>query len=101
MAQSVRPPLFYRGNEIPGDLALWQGDRGQDNREQLERLRRNLGRCRSAELTQRQQEMLRLYYDEGKSMARIAEALQLNKSTVSRTIRRGRQRLERCLKYSL
>lgn len=101
MARPVRPPLFYRGNESPGDLAAWQAAQGSDNREQLERLHRNLRRCRSTELTQRQQQMLRMYYEEGKSMTRIAAILQLNKSTVSRTIRRGRQRLERCLRYSL
>ena len=94
------PPLTYRNNEFIGDMAAWRLENAEDNAEQLERLRRNLRKAREAELTQRQQQMLRMYYDEGKSMTKIAMLLHVNKSTVSRTIARGRSRLQRCLKYS-
>ena len=40
-------------------------------------------------------------YDEGKSMTKIAMSLKVNKSTVSRTIARGRNRLYHYLQYSL
>ena len=94
------PPLNYRNNEFSGDFAAWQRENSPDNEEQLERLRRNLRRARQAELTDRQQQMLRMYYDEGKSMVKIARLLHVNKSTVSRTIARGRRRLKKCLQYS-
>ena len=42
-----------------------------------------------------------MYYDEGKSMTKIAMSLKVNKSTVSRTIARGRNRLYHYLQYSL
>ena len=94
------PPVSYRNNEFIGDLAAWKLQNSPDNAEQMQRLRRNLRKAREQELTQRQQLMLRMYYDEGKSMTKIAMLLHINKSTVSRTIARGRKRLKRCLKYS-
>ena len=94
-------PLTIRDNEFLGDMAAWNMAHSEDNSEQLDRLRRILRSARAAELTPRQRQMLRMYYDEGKSMTRIATLLKVNKSTVSRTIARGRRRLKRCLKYCL
>ncbi len=95
------PAYTYRNNEFLGDMAAWNLEHGEDNSERLERLRRNLRKAREQELTPRQQQMLRMYYDEGKTMTKIAMKLHVNKSTVSRTIARGRNRLYRYLKYSL
>ena len=93
--------LTRRDNEFMGDLAAWERENGEDNSEQLERLRRNLRRVRRAELTPRQVQLLHLYYDLGYSMSGIAGELDIDKSTVSRTISRGRERLKRYLQYSL
>lgn len=103
MAPRRKPdaPLTIRDNEFIGDMAAWRLSHSEDNSEQLERLRRSLRSARAAELTPRQQQMLRMYYDEGKTMTRIAILLKVNKSTVSRTIARGRRRLKHCLKYCL
>ena len=51
------------------------------------------------ELTARQQEMVSMYYLQQLSMPEIAKLLGVNVSTVSRTIKRGRIRLKRCLRY--
>ena len=40
-----------------------------------------------------------LYYGEGLNMNEIGEREGVDKSTVSRTIRRGEERLRRCLRY--
>ena len=40
-----------------------------------------------------------LYYAEGLNMREIGERLGVDKSTVSRTIKRGERRLRRCLRY--
>ena len=40
-----------------------------------------------------------LYYGQNMSMEAIAKEFGVNKSTVSRTLKRGRQRLYRCLRY--
>ena len=95
------PAYTYRNNEFLGDMADWRLRHSADNSDRMERLRRNLHKVRERELTERQQQMLRMYYDEGKSMAKIARILRINKSTVSRTIARGRKRIYRYLQYSL
>ena len=52
------------------------------------------------ELTDRQREMVNLYYLEQMSMTEIASLLGLSPSTVSRTVKRGTVRLKRYLKYN-
>ncbi len=90
-----------RSSEWLGDMTVWLRDNAEDNAEQLSRLKRNLRRARDQELTPRQREMLALYYDQGLNMPQIARTLGVNCSTVSRTIRRARERLYRCLRYGL
>lgn len=89
-----------RDNETFGDLEVWKRANGEDNSEQLARLRKNLRLARRAELTPRQAQLLHLRYDLGMTVSQIAEAQGVQKSTVSRTLRRGRERLKKCLKYS-
>ncbi len=88
-------------NGAGADMALWRREQGEDNSEQVERLRRNLHRAQRRELTKRQAEMIHLYYDLGLSMSQIAQREQVNKSTVSRTLKRGRERLRKYLQYCL
>ena len=40
-----------------------------------------------------------MYYAQGMNMREIGEQLGVDKSTVSRTIKRGERRLQRCLRY--
>lgn len=94
-------PFDTRASEWVGDLTVWTRQNAGDNSERLERLRRNLRRAREQELTPRQRQMLELYYDQGMSIPRIAGELGLNRSSVSRTLRRARDRLYRCLRYAL
>lgn len=89
-----------RDNEFMGDLAAWNRANSEDNSEQMERLRRNMRRVRAAELTEKQAEMIHLYYDLGMSIPQIAREKGLHKSSVSRTLARGRERLKRYLQYS-
>ncbi len=96
-----RPAAARRDNEFLGDLAAWNRASGEDNSERLERLRKNLRLARQLELTPRQAEMLHLHYDLGLSVTQIAREQGIYKSSVSRTLRRGRERLKRYLKYSL
>ena len=87
--------------EFPGDFAAWLEENAEDNRRDLERLKRNLRRVRQAELTARQQQVLQMYFEEEMSVTAIAAQLGVAKSTVSRTLRRGKQRLRQFLQYSL
>lgn len=90
-----------RASEWIGDMTVWMRKNAPDNAEQLSRLRRNLARAREAELTERQRQMLLLYFEEEMSMPQIARELGVCCSTVSRTLRRARQKLYRCLRYGL
>jgi len=82
-------------------MTVWLRENAADNSEQLDRLRRNLRLARERELTARQRQLLTLYYDHGMSIPQIALKLGLNRSTVSRTIRRAKERLYHCLQYTL
>ena len=90
-----------RSSEWAGDMTVWLREQANDNQEQMERLRRNLRRAREQELTPRQQQVLTLRYEQNMNGAEIARLLGLNRSTVSRTIRRAQERLRRCLQYAL
>lgn len=90
-----------RSSEWIGDMTVWLRANAEDNSEQMDRLRRNLRRAREQELTKRQREMVALYYDQGMTMPQIAERLGVSRSTVSRTLRRARDRLYRFLRYTL
>ena len=81
------------------DLAVYTELMAQDNKEQMNRLKRNLTHALRQDITQRQREYMMLYYGQGMSMEAIAQQFGVNKSTVSRTLKRGRQRLYRCLRY--
>ncbi|MBR4283065.1 MAG: sigma-70 family RNA polymerase sigma factor [Clostridia bacterium] len=52
------------------------------------------------ELTNKQREVLLLYYFEGKSTIEIAKMLGVNKSSVSRLLSRAKKRIEKVLKYN-
>ena len=103
MAAGYKTPgraLTLRDNEFIGDLSAWNQANSEDNSEQMDRLRRNMRRVRETELTDKQAEMIHLYYDLGMSIPQIAREKGLNKSSVSRTLARGRERLKRYLQYS-
>ena len=81
------------------DLEVYTNLMAEDNREQIGRLKRNLTHALRQDITPRQRQYMILYYGQGLSMDAIAQQLGVNKSTVSRTLKRGRQRLFRCLRY--
>ena len=94
-------PFDTRSSECAGDMTVWLRENANDNQEQMERLLRNLRKARVQELTPRQQEILSLRYEQNMRVTEIARLLGLNRSTVSRTLRRARERLRRCLQYTL
>lgn len=81
------------------DLAEYSRLMSTDNSLQLGRLKRNLAHALRQDVTPKQREYLLLYYGEGLNLREISELVGVNKSTVSRTMKRGRERLYRCLRY--
>ena len=83
------------------DLAVYTELIAEDNKDQINRLKRNLTRALRQDITAKQRQYMMLYYGQNMSMEAIAKEFGVNKSTVSRTLKRGRQRLYRCLRYAL
>ena len=76
-------------------LHAWRRDQSGDNSQRLERLSHNLP------LAVRQRKMLEMRYYQGMRVTDIAAELGITKSSVSRTLRRAKERLYRSLRYSL
>lgn len=81
------------------DMAVYARQMSADNSKEISRLKRNLIRALQEDITPRQRQTLLLYYSDGLNMREIGERLGVDKSTVSRTIKRGERRLRRCLRY--
>ena len=94
------PDTRYRkGGAYAADMAVYARAMASDNSAQMSRVKRNLLRALREDVTPRQREMLLLYYGEQLNMRQIGTRLGVDKSTVSRTIKRGERRLQRCLRY--
>ena len=70
-----------------------------DNSKERERILQMLPGVIRGELTQRQQDCLRLYYFEGMKMHQIAAELGVQTPAVSRHLKRARNRLQNVLGY--
>ena len=93
------PDTRYRkGGAYAADMAVYARAMASDNSAQMSRVKRNLLRALREDVTPRQREMLLLYYGEQLNMRQIGTRLGVDKSTVSRTIKRGERRLQRCLR---
>ena len=94
------PDTRYRkGGAYAADMAVYARAMASDNSAQMSRVKRNLLRALREDVTPRQREMLLLYYGEQLNMRQIGTRLGVDKSTVSRTIKRGERTLQRCLRY--
>lgn len=97
---SNNKPFDTRSSEWIGDMAAWKKLTADTNDDQMARLKKNLTVAIQNELTPRQQQVLSMYYSEGKTVTEIADALSVSISTVSRTLTRARARLRRALQYT-
>ncbi len=69
------------------------------NEQHLELAQRALRDILEQDLTDRQKEILLHYYYEGKTEPEIAQELGVNKSTISRTLDRAKQRIRKHLRF--
>ena len=90
---------YRRGKHYAADMAVYARLTAEDNSRQMHSLRRNLAVAMRQDITPRQRQFLLMYYAQGMNMREIAETLGVDRSTVSRTIKRGEDRLRRCLRY--
>lgn len=92
----------YRAGRIrPAEMACCaqQFDDEYTNAQTLDRVKAALLKAIQENVTDKQREYLLRYYGQGKNMIEIGQELGVDKSTVSRTIKRGEARLRRCLRY--
>ena len=92
---------YRRGGLYAADMARYARMISEENTnaEELDRSKVALWRALHEDVTQRQRQYLLLYYGEGLNMSEIGDRLGVDKSTVSRTIKRGEARLRRSLRY--
>lgn len=90
---------YRRGSVYAADMAVYARTMAEDNSDQHQRLKRNLVAALREDVTDKQRQALLLYYGEGLNMREIGERLGVDKSTVSRNLKRGERRLRRCLRY--
>ena len=99
--KSIRYVTFdTRASEWIGDMTVWLQENAPDNSAQRERLMRNLRKAMRDELTPRQRQLMEMYYFQKINIPAIAKELGIDVSTASRTLKRGRNRIRRCLEYS-
>lgn len=77
----------------------FSSSRGEDNARQLDRAKRLLQQVMREELTPLQLEYMTRFYFGKETMTQIAKEKGVNKSSVSRVIRNGRERIYRIMKY--
>jgi RNA polymerase sigma-70 factor (ECF subfamily) len=91
--------VSYEQMPIIADMAVYAGLMTENNEAQMNRLKRNLVRAMHKDITPRQRQYLAMYYGKSMNIPEIAREVGVNKSSVCRTLQRGRQRLYRCLRY--
>ena len=92
---------YRRGGIYAADMANYARMLSEENTntEELSRVKVALWRALHEDVTEKQRRYMLLYYAEGLNMNQIGAQEGVDKSTVSRTIRRGEERLRRCLRY--
>lgn len=87
-------------DEISIDNQLFRLSSSKNEDDKLRKIaKRALREVVSEELTERQKQLIVLYYYENNTMAEIAEICEVNVSTVSRTLRRARKNILDKIKY--
>ncbi len=90
---------YKKGRIYSPDLAVYARLVAEDNVADLTRVKGNLARAMREEVTQRQRQALFLYYVKGMNMREAGQVMGVDRSTVSRTLKRAEARLRRCLRY--
>ncbi len=92
---------YRRGELYAADMAHYARVLSEQNTntQEMDRVKLALWRALHEDISEKQLNYMLLYYGEGLKMSEIGERLGVDKSTVSRTIKRGEYRLRRCLRY--
>ena len=92
-------PKRGRVRRASPEMAAYVRQIASDNAGEHSRLKRNLIRAIKEELTDRQRQVLTMYYVREMTIYQVAEELGVYPSTAYRTLHRAEQKLFRCLRY--
>ena len=92
-------PRRGRVRRASPEMAAYVRQIASDNAGEHSRLKRNLIRAIREELTDRQRQVLTMYYVRELTIHQVAEELGVYPSTAYRTLRRAEQKLFRGLRY--
>lgn len=92
---------FFGNAEFRADKKISEliGDVSESNSERHSLMIKVMRSIMENELSKRQRQMITLYYFKKMNIPEIAEMLDVNRSTVSRTISRGRRNIMEKMKY--
>lgn len=98
---SSTPYKRSRNHRSP-DMTAWMAESSGSNSEQMAFLRRKLRAACRQELTKRQREVVELYFFSGErpTITQVADQLGVDRSSVSRTLKRAMRRLQEHLRYA-
>lgn len=87
--------------DIFGDRYPWEREiySAGDNSESIAKMKRAVIDIMEEELTARQREAVENYYFKNMTVTEIAKQQGVNKSTVSRHLKRARIKIKKCLQY--
>ena len=89
------------GSDRSFDLRHWRTGDGDSNTERIARLLEHLPRAMEEELTARQRQIVEMHFYEDLTVTQIAQQLKVHPSTVTRTLQRSAEKLQRVLRYTL
>lgn len=98
MFDQQRQPYEYKQDAYV--FRQWLSSASSDNGKELSQAKKNIGKAMRNLLTEKQLLYATMYYVEGKNIPRIESELGVDRSTVSRTLKRARKRLKLALMYS-
>ena len=78
---------------------LSSAEDAETNSELTAKVKKTMAKIIKNDLTPRQREIIMLYYYSGLGVSEIADKLEIAPSTVSRTIKRARDKIYKYLKY--
>ena len=92
---------YKRGGMYAADMAVYARimSEAETNDKEINELKIKLTMALRQEVSPKQRLALRLYYVDGMKMKEIAEELGVDRSTVSRTLKRAENNLRRCLRF--
>lgn len=81
-------------------LKIYDEEGENNNKENIKRIGKILSLIIQRELTNNQRKIFNMYYYENLNMAQISQEMGKNKSTISRSLKRSREKIKNYMQYN-